>query len=287
VELDALQKNVDLPRDSKIARFNPFIENGLIRLGGRLQFAQLSEGSRHPLLLDGKHHFVQLLIWDTHIRLHHLGVRIILSELREEFWILRARQAIKRALHRCLPCKMANNPRGQQIEAPLPADRVKPNKPFGVTGADFAGPLYIKVGSSITKGYIALFTCATTRAVHLELCTDMTTDKFLHAFQRLVGRRGLPHTVYTDNAKTFLAANSQLAHLWTSLAAAKSHQFLAQHNITWKFIAPRAAWWGGWWERMVGTTKRCLRKVLGRSQVSEEGLNTTLVAIELRSIRDP
>jgi hypothetical protein len=81
------------------------------------------------------------------------------------------------------------------MEAPLPADRVIPQNPFGVTGIDFAGPLYIKVGSGIVKGYIALFTCATTRAVHLELCTGMATDKFLQAFQRFVGRRGLPHTV--------------------------------------------------------------------------------------------
>jgi len=171
-------------------------------------------------------------------------------------------------------------PRGQQIEAPLPADRVKPQKPYEVTGIDFAGPLYIKVGSDVRKSYIALFTCATTRAVHLELCTDMTTDKFLLAFQHFVGRRGLPHTVYTDNVQTFHATNKHLAQLCTSLFAAKTHQFLTQHNISWKFIAPRAAWWGDWWERMVGTTKRCLRKVLGRYQVSEEGMNTTLVAIE-------
>jgi len=182
-ELDALQRNVDLPRDSKISRFNPFLDNGLIRPGGRLQFADLSGDTRHPLLLDGKHHFVSLLIWHTHVRIHHLGVRIILSELREEFWILRARQAIKKVLHKCLPCKMAKNPGGHQIEAPLPADWVKPQKPFAVTGIDFVGPLYIKVGSNIRKSYIALFTCATTHAVHLELCTDMTTDKFLLAFQ--------------------------------------------------------------------------------------------------------
>ena len=73
---------------------------------------------------------------------------------------------------------MAKNPRGCQIEAPLPADRVNTQKPFAVTGIDFAGPLYVKVGSNTTKSYIALLTCATTRAVHLELCTDMTTDKF-------------------------------------------------------------------------------------------------------------
>jgi hypothetical protein len=121
-ELDALQKNVNLPRESKIARFNSFLEDGLIRLGGRLQCADLSEDLRHPLLLDVKHHFVHLLIWQTHIRLHHLGVRIILSELREEFWILLARQAIRKVLYECLPFKMANKTRGQKIEAPLPAD---------------------------------------------------------------------------------------------------------------------------------------------------------------------
>jgi hypothetical protein len=74
-ELDALQSNMDLLRDSKIARFNPHLEDGLLRLGGRLQCAELSEDLRHPILLDGKHHFVHLLIWQMHIRLHHLGVR--------------------------------------------------------------------------------------------------------------------------------------------------------------------------------------------------------------------
>jgi len=120
-ELDALQRNVDLPTDSKISRFNPFLDNGLIRLGGRLQFVDLSGDARHPLLLDGKHHFVSLLIWHTHVRLHHLGVRIILSELREEFWILRARQAIKKVLHKCLLCKMAKKtPAVTKSKRPFP-----------------------------------------------------------------------------------------------------------------------------------------------------------------------
>ena len=202
-ELDARQRSVDLPRDSKIFRFNPFLDDGLIRLGGRLQFADLSGDARHPLILDGEHRFVHLLIWHTNIRLYHLGVRIILFELREGFWILRARQAIKKVLHICFPCKMAKNPRRRQIETPLLADRVKTQKPFAVTGIDLAGHLYMMVGSNTRKSYIALFTCDTTRAVHLELSTDMTTDKFLLAFQGFV-RRGLPHTVYSDNAQTFM-----------------------------------------------------------------------------------
>jgi len=108
----------------------------------------------------------------------------------------------------------------------------------------------------------------------------LTTDTFLLAFQRFIGRRGLPHTIYTDYAQTFHAANRELAELWQALSATKTHRLIAQYGITWKFIAPRAAWWGGWWERMIGTTKSCPRKVLGRSQATDEELATTLVSIE-------
>jgi hypothetical protein len=82
----------------------------------------------------------------------------------------------------------------------------------------------------------------------------MSTDKFLMAVQRFVGRRGLPHTIHTD-MKKFHAANFELSELWKQLSASKSHQFLAYNGIVWKFVAPRAAWWGGWWERMIGTVK--------------------------------
>jgi len=278
-DLDDLQRNTDLPKESKIDRFNPFLQDRLICLGGRLQCAYLPEASHNPLPLDGKHHFVHLLIWQTHTPPSHGSSDYSIRANRGILDIACTSSNKKGAAQMSSVQNGKKISRGQQIEAPLPADWVQPQKPFAVTGIVFAGPLYIKVGSNMRQGYIALFTCATTRAVHLELCTDMTTDKFLLAFQRFVGRRGLPHTVYTDNTRTFHANNKHLAPLWTSLFAAKIHQFLAQNTITWRFIAPRAAWWGGWWDRMIGTTKRCLRKALGRFQV-RGGLNTTLVAIE-------
>jgi hypothetical protein len=104
----------------------------------------------------------------------------------------------------------------------------------------------VKVGNTLKKGYIALFTCATARAVHLELCLDLSTDKFLLALQRFTAKRGLPNKIYTDNALTFHAANRELMELCTVLSAAKTHQYFAEKEIRWKFITPRAAWWGGW-----------------------------------------
>jgi hypothetical protein len=108
---------------------------------------------------------------------------------------------------------MTKNPRGQQIEAPLPSDRVELSRPFTVTGIDFVGPLRIKVGIEMLKAHISVFTCATTRAVNLVLCTGMSTDKLLMAVQRFVGRRDLPNTIQTDNAKTIHAANCKLSEL--------------------------------------------------------------------------
>ncbi|GFT88094.1 integrase_H2C2 domain-containing protein [Nephila pilipes] len=105
VEMEALENNRPLSTTSKIARFNPFLKNNQIRLGGRLQFAPLSTDVRHPLLLEGNHPFVLLLIKNTCVRLHHLGTRIVLSELRSDFWILRGRQAIKKGTKQEVPSR--------------------------------------------------------------------------------------------------------------------------------------------------------------------------------------
>ena len=171
-EVTALDRGEQLPGSSKIAHYNPFLNDSIMRLGGRLQCAQLSYEQRHPAILDEYHQFTRLLIKQTHIRLHHLGVRIVLGELRKEFWILLARQIIKQVIHSCLPCKTACSTRLEETEAPLPLDRVKLTKPFSVKGVEFAGPLYIRSGNTIKKSYIALFTCTTTPALYLEFFTD-------------------------------------------------------------------------------------------------------------------
>ncbi|GFT89075.1 integrase catalytic domain-containing protein [Nephila pilipes] len=119
-----------------------------------------------------------------------------------------------------------------QIEAPLPSERVVPSALFTITGIDFAGPVNIRCLKPRDTAYIALFTCATTRALHIELVSDLITDKFLLALQRFVGGRGLLNTIYTDNATTFHAANKELILLWQTLSSAKTQQYYAQNGIT-------------------------------------------------------
>jgi hypothetical protein len=112
---------------------------------------------------------------------------------------------------------------GRECEAPLLADRITASKPFQVALIDFAKPLYVKGTPHLENRYIALFTFATTRAVLLELCSDMTRNTFVLSFQRFIGRRCLPHIIYTDYAQTFAAANKELAKLRRSITAAMAH----------------------------------------------------------------
>ncbi|GBM52367.1 hypothetical protein AVEN_160093-1 [Araneus ventricosus] len=94
--------------------------------------------------------------------------------------------------------------------------------------------------------------------------------------QRFFGRRGLPHTIYTDNSTTFHDANRELISLWNSLTSTKVQQFYAINGIKWKFIVSRT----GWWEQLIGLTKQYLGNSLGRALLDEEGLQTALIGIE-------
>jgi hypothetical protein len=103
----------------------------------------------------------------------------------------------------------------------LPPERVSEEPPFTNTGIDFAGPLYVKLPSQSgskdsEKVYIALFTCASTREVHFELVENLPVRTFFQAFRRFTSRRGLPSTIFTDNAKTFKAASREITSIYTS-----------------------------------------------------------------------
>ena len=148
-----------------------------------------------------------------------------------EFSILRARQAIKKVLYKCLPCKIAKNPSGQERDAPNPPNSVTASNPFQVTGINFAGLIYDQWTPHLKQCYFALFSCATIQAVHLELCSDMTTDTVLLAFQRFIESRGVPQTIYTDNVLSFHVANREPQNCGQPSRAPK-RRLMAQYDVT-------------------------------------------------------
>ena len=151
------------------------------------------------------------------------------------------------------------------------------SQPFQHTGIDFAGPMYVRnKNNTSSKVYVCLFTCTAIRATHLELVEDQTTKAFLRAFRRFIGRRGVPETIISDNAKTFKAAAQDLETLHSGILSHTSTQkFLANNGIRWKFITERAPWWGGFYERLIGMTKRCLKKTIGKASLNMIELKLT------------
>ena len=133
--------------------------------------------------------------------------------------------------------------------APLPPIRVEESPPFTVTGIDYTGAFNIRDSSSspnTNKVYICLFTCASTRAIHLEVVEDLTTQNFLLAFRCLTAHHSLSSIIVSDNAITFQSAANVLQKLMSS---PEISNYLSNRQVEWRFIPKRDPWHGGFWER--------------------------------------
>jgi len=206
------------------------------------QVNSMSEEEKHPIILPSNHPAVKLLIENVHRHELHAGVEHTLSVLRQRFWLIKGRSTVRQTLRNCLICRhYQTKPFGQQM-APLPEDRIKPAPPFTNVDLDFAGPLYLK--GSGEKAYMCLFTYAVAIAVHLELVCDMTTERFLLALRRMIARRGMRSIIWSDNAKTFKAANKELQRCWKVLESDQTQTALSEKKIQWKFIVEKGFYEG-------------------------------------------
>ena len=266
-EITALTLGKSLPKDSAISKFNPFLDdNGLLRSKSRLDQANISYDSKHPIIIPPGH-IAKLLVLFQHNFLKHAGVSTLISTLRSCYFIIRLRKLAKLVCRECITCRRHHSQACRQPIAPFPGLRVNSAPPFTVTGVDYAGPLFC-VDFPSKKMYILLFTCGVVRALHLELTDSMSYDDCLLAFRRFSARRGLPSVIYSDNAKTFISMSNQM------------QLFFGPLTPQWKFIVPHAPWWGGWWERLVRSVKVALRKTLGVKCLTRCELETTLHEIE-------
>ncbi|KRY84459.1 hypothetical protein T4D_12181 [Trichinella pseudospiralis] len=273
-------------RRKDLQQFNLCLnEDGILRVGGRLTFAELLQETRNPILLPHGDEVVKLLIQHVHEQQLYAGVNQTLAATRRRFWITRGRSVVKDVVRKCVVCGRATaSPFGQQM-AELPPERTEPVGPFVYVGVDFAGPILARSdGKSLTllKMYVCVFTCMVVRAIHLELVPDMTVDSFLRALRRFISRRGRPRLLQSDNFQTFHLASRFLKLLCNSRHWKVVEDRLAKDGIEWKFITERALWCSGYWERLVRSIKVALNKVLGRCHAKLDELRTVLCEIEAR-----
>lgn len=284
-ELDLLHRGVLLR--SPLRRLCPFLDHrGLIRVGGRLKNSDLPYDARHPLLLPKAGHFVQLLVAHYHVDNAHAGPNALLALISREFWILSARRLVNHVIFKCLSCYRLKAAVTQPPMGDLPRDRVVAARPFDGVGTDFAGPFYTKVqayrNKKIVKSYLCVFVCLSTKAVHLEVVSDLTTEAFLAALTRFVSRRGLPSLIRSDNGRNYVGANNYLGDLHSFLAEHQSEFTVeaSKRGINWVFDPPLCPHWGGLFEAAVKSAKTHLKRVIGDTPLTFEELTTVFAKIE-------
>jgi len=202
-----LQMGASVSKKSPLYKLTPFLgKDGLLRVKGRLDFADMSYDSKHPIIVPAGH-LATLIVRHQHQLLKHAGVGAMLSSLRDQYHIMGARRLAKKVKRCCVPCQKVDSQPVEQPVAPLHVSRVRTARPFAVTGMDYAGPAY-SADYPGKKLYILLLTCAVTRAIHLELVNSLTVEDCILALRRFIARRGLPVTFWSDNAKTSLQPNN-------------------------------------------------------------------------------
>lgn len=260
--------------------------DGVIRVGGRLHQSNFSYEKKHPIILSGKDHLSSLIVFDAHIRLLHAGPQLLLASIREQFWITSARNLSRKIVRSCVRCVRFSPRFTKPHMGNLPLPRVTPSPPFYHTGVDYSGPFFVKNqtgrGAKTSKAYLCLFVCFSTKAVHLELVTDLSMETFLLAFRRFVSGRGKPAQVYSDNGTNFVGAKSELIELskFISNDGSKFSEIVANDGTSWHFIPAHSPHFGGLWEAGIKSSKHHLKRVLGTSIVTYEEFCTLLIQVE-------
>ncbi|XP_058827180.1 uncharacterized protein LOC131687146 [Topomyia yanbarensis] len=284
-EINQLEKHHEVHHTSPLRQLKPFLDEAhLLRVGGRLQLSDLSYDTKHPILLPHRSIFTALVLHHEHNQLFHCGPQSLLAAVRKRFWIISGTSAARKTCRSCVECVRAKPVPIHQLMGQLPADRLKPVPPFSITGVDYAGPINVVSrrtrGAVATKGYIALFVCFSTRAVHLEAVSDLTTSAFIAAFTRFSCRYGLPNKMYSDNATNLRGAARKLRELYQQINLIEHENqiadYFADEGIEWSFIPARSPHHGGLWEAGVKVAKSLLNKLGGDSRFTFEELSTVL-----------
>ena len=231
---------------ASISKLNAQVRDGLLRVGGRIGQAPLCYDLRHPVILPYKHHVTDLIIKDHHLKVGHMGQESVLSSLRQKYWILKGRSAVRRVLSKCFDCQKRKAKPTEQFMAELPKDRVTPSEPpFTYVGIDCFGPIDVKQGHSHVKRYGCLFTCLTVRAVHIEILHSLTADSMINALRRFISMRGCPKEIQSDNRTNFTGADKELRDAVRQWNHQRISNFCAQREIKWTFNPPDASHMGG------------------------------------------
>ncbi|XP_076660443.1 uncharacterized protein LOC143363795 [Halictus rubicundus] len=275
-----------LPNTSNLMPLCPFLDDSrVLRVGGRLQNSTLPFEQRHPILLPREHHVTKLIIRDSHLRNHHAGITTTLYDVRQLYWPINGKNTTRQIIRQCVRCFRVKPTSVEYVMGNLPAARVTEGRPFINSGIDYCGPFFIKErqfrNRTRVKVYVAVFICFATKAVHLEVVSDLTTEAFIAALKRFIARRGMCKNLDSDNGTNFVGANNELTELHQTLSKdEKFNYFLTSKSISWHFMPALSPHFGGLWEAAVKSFKHHVKRVVGEELFTYEQFTTFVIEIE-------
>lgn len=288
-EYKAVSQGKPLHKHHSLLKLTPFIgADRLLRVGGRLQQSDLPQTSIHPIILSAKSHTVRLLAEHTHRSMCHTGSSAVMATLSYSFHIPRLKPLLRSISRKCRECQIAYARPAKQQMGDLPSVRCAEASTFASVGVDYAGPVFTTTGRGKNfhrwKTYLCIFICMATKAIHVEVVADATTEGFLAALDRFVGRRGRPAHIYSDNGGNFVGAEAELRTTTASLRTEETQrdlrQWCSRNDIKWHFIPPKTPNIGGLWEAAVKSVKTLIRKSLRTQNCSMDELVTLAISAE-------
>lgn len=287
-EINEIKTHGNVQSSSKLLSLTPYIdEKSLLRVGGRISKSQESENFKHPIILPHKSHLTDLIVDDAHKKTLHGDAQLMLNYLRSAYWVIGAKNLVKYHVRKCVTCIRYKAKLQHQLMGSLPSVRITPARPFLNSGVDYAGPIMLRTtkgrGHKAYKSYVCLFVCMVTKAVHIEVVSDLTARGFVEAFKRFVARRGHCSDLYSDNGTNFVGASKELKELFNvekSYMIQEVAESLALHGTNWHFIPAKMPNAGGLWEAGIKSTKYHLKRVIGEATLTFEEMTTLLSQIE-------
>ena len=266
---------------TSLQALQPRMINELLCVGGRLKNSPMPERFKCPVILPRDSKVSELIAQHEHQTTAHAGREHVLSEIRQKYWIIGARRVVRGVINKCVRCKkIAARPCKQQM-ADLPSDRVTPGDPaFSFIGLDYFGPFLIKRGRGTEKRYGCIFTCLTTRAIHIEIAHSLEADSFINCLNRFMARRGQPKLIRSDNGTNFVGAERELREEIQRWNDKKIQDTLNKSGIQWLFNPPLASHFGGVWERQIRSVRKILAGLTSTQVLTEESLSTLMCIAE-------
>ena len=275
-------------KDIRLWRLDPFIaKDGLLRAGGRLKRSLLNDNAKHPVILPKKCVLSRRLVEHYHKNVKHCGRTTTTNALRQDgYWIVNCNGMVRSVINQWVPCRALRGKVGEQQMSELPIERFSIEGPFTYTGVDMFGPFYIREGRKEMKRFVALFTCLSSRAVHLESTNSMDTNSFIQALRRFVSRRGSVKKLFSDNGTNFVGAANEWKRAFQKMDHSKISDFLLDQScdwVEWQRMPPSASHFGGVWERQIRSVRNIMSAMLRDhcSRLDDESFRTLLAEAEL------